>query len=1185
MVTEPSGGRSGAVGYRRISILALLAITSLLIAGARADALRLPGDQPQWRVLVKVMWGPEYLNLAAEVPDPILIGTSLEPMTAPEQDDGIEFDFEVRDPSGSAAHRLLISAAGGMTLLTRDMRGDWRADQTWIRGPQTLKYVVVRNGSLDNSADEDVGYVIECAIPWAFLGGAPVAGGEVGFNVVCRMQGDSQGMVSWSPAVRTEDQVGDAARWGRMVITLGGMMTDRPGQISCPLTTRMPFIDGKLSADEWLTAGRVQFARPEPTLTPIPAAAERTGVVGSVLAVYRYDWQGNLDGEGRDRSGGARLWRGPDLAPATSDQPLSGAGPWYSYERVSWHQAQLQEVQRAGIDIILCRYRGDPDSQATWATRGLDRLSEALRRMRAEGRSYPLVGMMLDTGALAGVDLTTEPGKQRLYGMVRDFFLHVPSEFRAELGTGRTEAGAATGVPVLLGEPEGLAGWDGSFPAYCEERFAEDFDGVRIAWLGSSEWRKGGADSFHAYVRLPTKTGFTHEGVGATAVAVSPGYREAGGSEVIRPRREGAAYRTSWQRALAARPELVLINSWNDFATGTEVAPTRQHGVRYVDATRYHQALLGSQQPHQLRLKKHTVPATLKPDREYLVEFLLENVGSEDIRTGPRITVDYVIARGDDGVEVQRKVGAQGLHVLAGQTLRLPVNIITRDDKGKPLPPGDYRFSLVVIKSKMTYLRSKFFADTIAELTVPITIGDPPPYRAYVISSSLLSAMDSGGAQQVVVRMRNDGAAAWEAGQTQLSCHWLRCETDRDASLDEMKEIVAWDVARARLLRSVAPGEVVSVMVLLPATREDGSPLPPLEPGAAAHYRVQWDLVTGGDRFFSRMGAPLSDEPVQVESRDSGVLYRSATPPTAVAPGESFAVPVVVANAGSHTWSAGESSLIYRWCQWDGRDTGLGGEAAPLPADVNPGEEITVSAEVTAPEVAGPYRLTWDMVCNGEKYSETEAGRRAELLVSPVLVKGARFSPLDLSSLANVAAVTVESRRSHGDFDGRGRSLPAEWLPPDASAAPEDIYPSGYCAPRTDALPVPFVFGRTDSGVGGAVACNGQSIALGEKGVIRLHLLAASTGGEQQVTLGLGRADGVSDQVTVTVPGWLEPAAASAAPIGLYCPYIRTATGDDNRAPAYLYHLTIAAPAGEATRLELPRAPWIKILAITREAT
>ena len=133
-VTDPRSPRAAT-----IALAAALAVVCLLPARP-ASALRLPADEPAPRVRVHIQWNQDYLCLAARVPDLMVTGSSVSPMSAPEQDDAIELCFEtpaMRPPI--PAHRLVISAAGGMTLLTRDPEGRWRPDDSWTSGPQTMK--------------------------------------------------------------------------------------------------------------------------------------------------------------------------------------------------------------------------------------------------------------------------------------------------------------------------------------------------------------------------------------------------------------------------------------------------------------------------------------------------------------------------------------------------------------------------------------------------------------------------------------------------------------------------------------------------------------------------------------------------------------------------------------------------------------------------------------------------------------------------------------------------------------------------------------------------------------------------------------------------------------------------------------------------------------------------------------
>ncbi len=412
----------------------------LVCLAAPAFALRLPEEGTGPRVQVYTLWSPQYLCLGARVPDTMLTGSNISPLSAPEQDDAIEFCLEVPGAGGPTAYRLAISAAGGMTVLKRDARGRWRTDPSWVSGVKTVKFAVAADGTLNKPNDEDNGFVVEAAIPWEFLTGEDAPRPErIRFNVVVWMQGENQGIASWSPLVKTEDQVGDVSTWGLAIIAYGSAPSNAAGWVvECPFAGITPFIDGRLAAQEWLTAGTLSFHKPPPAVSPLPkgagAEARTASEPGTILAVYRYDWDAAADG-----AGGTPLWT-PEGRPAAPDQPKEGCGPWYSYRRVAWHR----------------------------------RLTQALKELRAQGKPYPLVGMMLDTGALAGADLTTEAGRRLLYGMIRDFFLHVPPEFRAQLGLAAGAEGPP-GVAVLLGEPDALADWDADFLSYCDRRFVEDF--------------------------------------------------------------------------------------------------------------------------------------------------------------------------------------------------------------------------------------------------------------------------------------------------------------------------------------------------------------------------------------------------------------------------------------------------------------------------------------------------------------------------------------------------------------------------------------------------------------------------------------------------------------------------------------------------------------------------------------
>jgi len=77
-------------------------------------------------------------------------------------------------------------------------------------------------------------------------------------------------------------------------------------------------------------------------------------------------------------------------------------------------------------------------------------------------------------------------------------------------------------------------------------------------------------------------------------VTVIPGYDD---TKVRHPglkvdRQDGTVYRALWQAALDARPDWVLITSWNEWHEGTEIEPSIEFGDAYLQLTKEYAARL-----------------------------------------------------------------------------------------------------------------------------------------------------------------------------------------------------------------------------------------------------------------------------------------------------------------------------------------------------------------------------------------------------------------------------------------------------------------------------------------------------------------------------------------------------------------------------------------------------------------
>jgi glycoprotein endo-alpha-1,2-mannosidase len=74
-----------------------------------------------------------------------------------------------------------------------------------------------------------------------------------------------------------------------------------------------------------------------------------------------------------------------------------------------------------------------------------------------------------------------------------------------------------------------------------------------------------------------------------STVTIIPGYDDRStGRPPPRPvtnRWGGEVYRALWQAAIAARPDWVLITSWNEWHEGSEIEPSVEYGSLLLDET------------------------------------------------------------------------------------------------------------------------------------------------------------------------------------------------------------------------------------------------------------------------------------------------------------------------------------------------------------------------------------------------------------------------------------------------------------------------------------------------------------------------------------------------------------------------------------------------------------------------
>lgn len=291
-----------------------------------------------------------------------------------------------------------------------------------------------------------------------------------------------------------------------------------------------------------------------------------------VIGTYLFYWY--------DVYSGAHVTYG-DGGDACTTHPVS----WddYSFHSTRWWLEQLRDICAAGIDFAAPVYWGHPYAHDSWSFHGLPPLVRALDYMERIGEEHPRIALFYDTSTLRhspaepdrGIDLSTPDGKAWFYATIRDFFSYVPPRHWA----------AIEGRPIVLLYAAAFASkQDPDLFPYVRDRFEEDFAVepyiiAQTSWAGEPDntcnW--GGAINLQL----------------AGCAALGPGYDHSavrGRQPLIVEREGGDFYERNWRYLLMLhpqrRPNLVMLETWNEFHEGTDIAHSEEYGRQYIDLTR-----------------------------------------------------------------------------------------------------------------------------------------------------------------------------------------------------------------------------------------------------------------------------------------------------------------------------------------------------------------------------------------------------------------------------------------------------------------------------------------------------------------------------------------------------------------------------------------------------------------------
>ncbi len=273
-----------------------------------------------------------------------------------------------------------------------------------------------------------------------------------------------------------------------------------------------------------------------------------------------------------------------DGSDALTDHPPTLAG--FSYKSKSWHRTELLDMIEAGIDVVLPVYWGEPSqrvpgqpvSAQPWSFSGLPPLVQAREELLSQGKKPPAIGMFYDTSTLqhnaAGrrIDLTTDYGRQWFYESIRDFFSIIPPKHWAMID----------GHPVVfLYSAAFAAKHDQTCVDYLRTAFAQDFGGRTPYIVREISWQVQ-SDTVYAWGGA---LGLKNPGT----ASLGPGYDHSAvpGREPLIVNREGGAFfERNWVRFLRNPSPLVMIETWNEFHEGTDIAASKEYGRQYIELNR-----------------------------------------------------------------------------------------------------------------------------------------------------------------------------------------------------------------------------------------------------------------------------------------------------------------------------------------------------------------------------------------------------------------------------------------------------------------------------------------------------------------------------------------------------------------------------------------------------------------------
>ena len=266
-------------------------------------------------------------------------------------------------------------------------------------------------------------------------------------------------------------------------------------------------------------------------------AAPASARAGGAVTAFYYPWYGTPAADGAWQHWSQRDHH-PPATIASNYWPARGL---YSSSSRAVIRAQMTEIAGAGITGIAVSWwgRGSPEAARLPAVAAAARA----RGLEVDVHLEPYAGRTV-AGTAADIAYLRRLG-------ITTFYLYQPFD--------RPAADWAALNDAL---PHGVR-------VFAQTGFVGQAAAGHFAGVYTYDVLVYGADFLHRYCREAHAKGLL------CAPSVGPGYdaRSGSGDDRVKPRRNGAAYDAMWRAAIAARPDLVTITSFNEWHEGTQIEP------------------------------------------------------------------------------------------------------------------------------------------------------------------------------------------------------------------------------------------------------------------------------------------------------------------------------------------------------------------------------------------------------------------------------------------------------------------------------------------------------------------------------------------------------------------------------------------------------------------------------------